>query len=247
MLSKTHTKYIQSLQHKKFRDEAGVFIAEGPKIVSELLNGHQFICKEIIATENWLQQHALLLVKDKEIPLIAVKDADLQKISSLTTANHVLAIFEKKVQPADIDLANKITLMLDTIQDPGNMGTIIRIADWFGIQNLLCSLACADMYNPKVVQSSMGSLGRMNMIYTDLTAWMHTHKQVKLYATALSGKDIRAIGKINEGMIVIGNESRGVDEAILNHADEKITICKTGAAESLNAAVAAGIILSHLS
>ena len=137
--------------------------------------------------------------------------------------------------------------MLDTIQDPGNFGTIIRTADWFGIENIICSAACADMYNPKVVQSTMGSLARVNIFYTDLPDWLKENKHLKKYAAALVGKNINSLKAVKEAIIIIGNEGKGISDAVMNLADEKITISKKGEAESLNAAVAAGIILAAVS
>ena len=175
----------------------------------------------------------------------AIEAYELEKISALSTPNQVLAIFKKAAAPA-ITVQGKINLLLDNIQDPGNMGTIIRIADWFGISNIICSAHSAEMYNPKVVQSTMGSLGRVNVIYTDLAQWIQQQQPVKVYAAALNGKAMQQFGGLKEGLIVIGNESKGISEAILQMANERITIPKFGEAESLNAAVATGIILSHL-
>jgi len=243
MLSKTHTKYIQSLWHKKQRDETGLFIAEGPKVVTDLLNSRKFICKEIFALQNWIDEHNSLL---RDITITAVQDFELDKISSLSTAHSVVAVFEKRKQEHTINIAGKITLALDTIQDPGNLGTIIRIADWFGVGNIICSVGCADMYNAKVVQSTMGSLGRVNVIYTDIVDWLTKNNSVKIYSASLEGKNINTIGKLNEGIIIIGNEANGVSDEVMKLVSEKITIPKTGEAESLNAAVATGIILSHV-
>ena len=136
--------------------------------------------------------------------------------------------------------------MLDEIQDPGNMGTIIRTADWFGIENIICSEDCVDSYNPKVVQSSMGSLGRVNVIYADLEEFINGNKSVSIYAATLGGTSLYALDKINEGIILIGNESKGINDGLSKYAAKQITIPKSGKAESLNAAVAAGIILSHV-
>jgi TrmH family RNA methyltransferase len=246
MLSKTHTKYIQSLQHKKFRDESGLFIAEGPKVVMDLLNSRKFICKEIFTLETWAKEQAKWLSAFPGISIAEVKDFELAKISSLSTAHQVLAVFEKRKQNQQISTVGKLILVLDTIQDPGNLGTIIRIADWFGIADIICSVGCADMYNAKVVQSTMGSLGRVNVIYTDLPAWLHANRGVNMYAAVLDGKNINAMGKLQEGIIIIGNEANGISDAVLELVNEKITIPRIGAAESLNAAVATGIILSHV-
>jgi TrmH family RNA methyltransferase len=179
-----------------------------------------------------------------DISITGVEDFELKKISSLSTAHSVVAVFKKREQNLKIETAGKIILALDTIQDPGNLGTIIRIADWFGLTDIVCSVGCADMHNAKVVQSTMGSLGRVNIIYTDLVEWLKKNKKVKIYSASLEGKDIKTVGKLKEGIIIIGNEANGVSDEVMKLVDEKITILKTGEAESLNAAVATGIILA---
>jgi TrmH family RNA methyltransferase len=157
----------------------------------------------------------------------------------------VLAVFSK-AKKVPVNPKGTISLLLDAIQDPGNLGTIIRIADWFGVPSIICSENCADMYNPKVVQSTMGSLGRVNVEYTNIEKWLEKNNGIKAYAAALNGKNVQQVKGVTEGIIVIGNESKGISEAILQRCTEKITIPKTGQAESLNAAVATGIILSHI-
>ncbi|MFN8252662.1 MAG: RNA methyltransferase [Ferruginibacter sp.] len=244
MLNKTHTKYIQSLHHKKFRDELGEFIAEGPKVVLELLDSREFVCIYIVALESWMEAHQKQLQKYPGPQLMAVKDFELEKISMLTTAHQVLAVFKKKQLVTEIDARKKITLVLDGIQDPGNFGTIIRTADWFGVDNIVCSPTCADMYNPKVVQSTMGSLARVNILYTRIEDWLLQNKAVKKYAAALHGTPVNTFTKTGEAILIIGNEGKGISETVMQLADERITIPKTGEAESLNAAVATGIILS---
>ncbi len=245
MLSKTHSKYIQSLQHKKLRDAENVFIAEGSKVVPELLQCRKFVCNEILGTQQWLHSNEAWLRKYYQGPLHEIKEHELEKISALSTPNQVLAVFSKAAS-AIITAKGKINLVLDNIQDPGNLGTIIRIADWFGISNIICAAHSVEMYNPKVVQSTMGSLGRVNLLYTDIAEWIQKNKPIKIYAAALNGKPVQEFKGIKEGLIVIGNESKGISENILQMADEKITIQKNGTAESLNAAVATGIILSHI-
>lgn len=244
MLSKSHAKYIQSLHHKKFRDIENCFIAEGGKVVLELLQSKRFKCREIFGTQQWLNSHEASIRKNFTGPLEVIADHELEKISALTNPNQVLAIFEKIITNPVIT-SGKITLLLDNIQDPGNMGTIIRIADWFGISNIVCSEHTADVYNPKVVQSTMGSLGRVNILYTQLEQWIQQHRTVKLYATALEGKNVKQV-QVKEGLLLVGNEGKGISDGLLKLADEKITIPKIGAAESLNAAVATGIVLSHI-
>ena len=246
MISKTHTKYIQSLQHKKFRDESGEFFAEGTKTVLELLEGRKFECNELYAVSEWLEMNAMLPAKFPNTSFNDVKDFELEKISALATPNKVLAVF-KKCRPNDeVSLKGKITLLLDTIQDPGNFGTIIRTADWFGVETIICSQNGADMYNPKVVQSTMGSLGRVNILYDDLADRIKNNGSIKTYATALNGKPASSLKGIKEAAIIIGNESKGINEELMHLVNERITIPGKGSAESLNAAVATGIILAQL-
>ncbi len=245
MLSKTYTKYIQSLHHKKFRDAEDVFIAEGSKVVMELLQSATFSCEQILGLTDWMHQNETAIRKYYAGPLQVVEVFELQKLSALNTSNLVLGIF-KKLPIVSIKAKGKISLALDTIQDPGNLGTIIRIADWFGIPSIICSEQCVDMYNPKVVQSTMGSLGRVAIEYTNLSAWLQKNDTIKMYAAALDGKNVSELKGLQEAIIVIGNESKGISKEIMHLCTEQITIPKMGAAESLNAAVAAGIILSHV-
>ena len=245
MISKSHTKYIQSLQHKKFRDESGLFIAEGPRLVTELLAGGKFVCREVFALESWLKENAVLSAKHPSVIFEEVRDFELEKISGLAVANAVLAVFEKREEGHLLNLEGKITLALDKLQDPGNMGTIIRNADWFGVETILCSPDCADIYNPKVVQGTMGSLGRVRVIYTPLKDILQDYSRIPKYAAALEGKPVGHLTNIKEAILIIGNESKGICTELMELADEKITIPGRGSAESLNAAVACGIILSH--
>jgi RNA methyltransferase, TrmH family len=244
MLSKTLAKYIQSLHHKKHRDAENAFIAEGEKLVPELLQQKNSRCKMVLATATWIEQNNQLLQQWHSGEVVTLQDFEPQKISALSTAPQVLAVFHQyAIQP--VHTAGKITLVLDDIQDPGNLGTIIRTADWFGVRNIVCSPHTADRYNPKVVQGTMGSIARVNVLYTPLPEWLK-QQQVPVYATALQGRDIRKIGVLSEGIVIIGNESKGVSPVLLEMANEKITIPKLGHAESLNAAVAAGVLLYEL-
>ena len=245
MLTKNIAKYIQSLSHKKFRDEAGVFIAEGPKVVSEFLQSAKFKPLHVCALEEWLAQNEGLLNRIPTANIHPVDDHWLSRISQLKTPNKVLGIFEQNNKPAPLP-GNKLSIMLDDLQDPGNMGTIIRIADWFAIENIICSTNSVDQYNPKVVQSTMGSLCRVNVHYTDLLSFIQAHRNLPVYAAALDGQSVFETGKTAAGIVLIGNESKGLRQALLELAHHKITIPRFGHAESLNAAVATGIILSHL-
>ncbi len=243
MITKATIKYIQSLQHKKVRDEFNMFIAEGPKVVNAFLDNDIFDCENIYCTQIWLDQLNKNLADRYFDKITVIKDFELEKISALTVANNVLAVLHKKPVLASINIANSLTLVLDDVQDPGNLGTIIRIADWFGIPTIFCSKATADCYNPKVVQSTMASLGRVNIVYGDIHEMLQKNRKIKKYAAVLDGKAVKTMGKIKEGFIILGNESKGISNDILAITDEKITIDKIGHAESLNVAVAVGIIL----
>ena len=246
MLTKATIKYIQSLQHKKFRDEEGAFFAEGPKLVNELLQGGVFVCKNIYALPEWESLLPEQLKNRYIYQTDFIKDFELEKISALSKPNQVLAVFEKKKADNNPLVKNNISIVLDDIQDPGNLGTIIRIADWFGVKNIVCSLHTADMYNSKVVQSTMASLQRVNLIYTDIEIWLAENKTIPVYAATLDGEPLQSISSLKEGIIIIGNESKGVSHAIIKLADKKISISSFGEAESLNAAVAAGIIMYEI-
>jgi RNA methyltransferase, TrmH family len=243
MLSKNRVKYIQTLGHKKFRDEEKLFIAEGPKLVQELLFNCPQQITEVYALPEWINANRQLPGSDKFIDITAI---ELAKISQLTTPNLVLAVLKYFSPIEKVQTENTIILALDDIQDPGNLGTIIRLADWFGIKQIICSSDSADCYNPKVVQATMGSIARVGVFYTDLADWLLQNKNVKQYAAALDGRPVNEMNKIREGILIIGNESRGVSEAVMKLADGKVAILRIGDAESLNAAVATGIILSHL-
>lgn len=243
MISKNQVKYIQSLGQKKSRDEENRFIAEGPKLVNELLMAGNCKLVQLYALKEWVASNAST---NKEAEIIEVSSDELEKISQLTTPNQVLAVVERIKWNGEAGVRGEVSLVLDTIQDPGNMGTIIRLADWYGVKNIFCSMDSADVYNSKVVQSSMGSISRVRVEYTDILSFLQKHKELRIYAAVLDGRDITKMERINEGIIVIGNESKGINEEILKLANVKITIPGKGKAESLNAAVATGIILSHL-
>ncbi|MBS1921712.1 MAG: RNA methyltransferase [Bacteroidetes bacterium] len=243
MLVKSKLKYIQSLGHKKPRDEAGVFIAEGTKLVKELLEEQPASVLEVFALKEWLDAHSKLLTKSKTEEITPI---ELGRISQLSTPNKVLAVIKQFSSSFPATAIGKIVLALDGIQDPGNLGTMIRNADWFGIEQIVCSPECADIYSPKVVQATMGSIARVKTFYVDLKSWMINQKGVRIYAAVLEGLDIYTMKKIKEGIILIGNESKGIREELLNMANVKITIPRRGKAESLNASVAAGVILGQL-
>jgi TrmH family RNA methyltransferase len=236
-MNKREVKYIQSLYHKKNRDEESVFVVEGPKMVAELLSGNYSI-KKIFATNEWINNNA-----DAKCELITAEE--LAKISFLQTPNQVLAIVEQKKNNGLPNIQNKITLALDGIQDPGNMGTILRIADWFGIENILAGEGTADVYNHKVIQASIGSFLRVNVFSINMEDFLSA-AQLPVFGAMLGGKSLYEIQKLQEAIIVIGNESNGIRENLLPYIHKSITIPRMGKAVSLNAAVATGIILSHI-
>jgi TrmH family RNA methyltransferase len=241
MLSKPKVKYIQSLSHKKQRDEDGVYVAEGPKIINELLAAPGVELEELYALPGILDAMALAGYSGG----IRVDEKDLERISFLSTPNQVLAIF-KKPAAAPLELKGHLSLMLDGIQDPGNMGSIIRCADWFGIRQIICSRDCADAYGPKTIQSTMGSIARISVWYEDLSELLSVNPDIGVYAATLAGRNLYEMDPLSAGIIVIGNESKGIGQEILELSGTRVTIPRLGQAESLNAAVATGIILSHL-
>jgi TrmH family RNA methyltransferase len=240
MLSKKEVKDIQSLSHKKFRDELNLFVAEGPKIVTEIIELIPEHVEKVYVVKMWIETNHSLL---QNINVVEVSVSELERLSQLQTPNQVIALIKKL--PAKKPDASSFTLYLDTIQDPGNFGTIIRIADWFGIKNIVCSSGCADLYNPKVVQSTMASIARVNVYYDEEGDWLK-ERNVPVYAATLHGTSLAGHAKTKKGVLIIGNESKGISKQVLQYATEQITISKIGEAESLNAAVATGIILSHL-
>jgi TrmH family RNA methyltransferase len=239
MLSKNDVKDIQSLCHKKQRDEQQLFIAEGPKLVEEILRS-DFEIVSMYGLKDWIKENDSI-----EQPVVEISEAELKKISSLQTTNKVLVVAKQKRLPDEPVLKNEITLVLDDIQDPGNLGTIIRIADWFGIKQIVASNETVDVYNNKVVQSTMGSLCRVNVWYKELGAFLST-VSTNTYGAVLNGESIYATNKISEGLLIIGNEGKGIHSSVSSFITHPVTIPRVGDAESLNAAVATGIILSHL-
>ena len=243
MLVKSKIKYIQTLGQKKFRQQEGIFIAEGPKLVKEILDADAAAVKEIYALKEWIDENKKI---SGSAAITEISAIELEKISQLTTPNKVLALVKQFDAGDEIITKGKVTVALDCIQDPGNLGTNIRIADWFGVEQIVCSNDSADVYNPKVVQATMGSIARVKIFYIDLEEWLGKQDDVIIYTTALDGQDVTTMQKLKEGIIVFGNESKGISPIILKLAAERITISKKGKAESLNAAVATGIILSQL-
>ncbi|MCX6232882.1 MAG: RNA methyltransferase [Bacteroidetes bacterium] len=247
MLTKNTIKHINALKQKKFRDEFQQFMAEGDKLVSELLHSHYKII-EIFALNEWLDNQKI----PENIAVTAVTTDELERISSLTTPNKVIALIEIPQQQAiDNLIFNKLVLVLDEIKDPGNLGTIIRIADWFGISDIICSKHTVDAYNPKVVQATMGSIARVKIHYADLAGLFNSlSKEIPVYGTLLNGDNIYTQTLTSNGIIVLGNESRGISEEIQYFIQHKLYIPSyaenpQNKAESLNAAIAAAIVCAE--
>lgn len=238
MLSKNELKYIQSLCQKKQRQEERLFLVEGAKLVEELLQTGLNV-RKIYALPVWAEKHSHLP------QLTEITEEELEKISNLQTPNQVLALVEQPAPAAEPVLANQLTLVLDTIQDPGNLGTIIRIADWFGIYQVVASMDTVELYNPKVIQSTMGSYARVQVCYRPLADFLSA-ATVPVYGALLNGQNMYEVAPLKEGILLIGNESKGIQADLLSFVSHPITIPRLGGAESLNAAVAAGIIISHL-
>jgi len=243
MLSKSQVSLLQSLQHKKFRREHGVFLVEGLKSVNEFL-------KSAYTVETVYHTPAIapkLLKLSHKINTIEISLTILQKISSLKTPADVIAVVKIPDWPVLQPhlLKNKFSLVLDGIQDPGNMGTIIRTADWFGITDIICSEDTVDVYNPKVVQATMGSISRVNAHYTNLEAILST-AEVPVYGALLNGEDIYDTNFGSEGLIVMGNEGNGLRPEIIKLIKQAVTIPRLGGAESLNVAIATAIFCSEI-
>ena len=243
MLSKAEAKYIQSLSQKKFRQQENLFITEGPKIIEEALNNDGATVKKIFAVEEWAIANEKYKSKTE---ILIITEADLQQISQLKTPHQVLGLVEIPDRREFKHDNTKLALALDGVQDPGNMGTILRIADWFDIKQIICSNDCADIYNSKVVQASMGSIFRTIVHYTALPEWLSAQHGTIVYGAALDGIPLKSYQNIQQGIWVIGNESKGIRPEVMQFVSQKITIERIGKAESLNAAVATGIILSHI-
>ncbi|MFM2338352.1 MAG: hypothetical protein RL115_1545 [Bacteroidota bacterium] len=241
MLSKIKVKYIQSLGHKKGRAQEGLFIAEGPKLVADILAHQPQAVETIYALPQWVAAQAAALAG---VAVVEITENELQQISQLNTPHQVVAVV-KQWAAAEVQTHNRVVLVLDGIQDPGNMGTIIRTADWFGIQQVVCSMDSVEQYNPKVVQATMGSIARVQVHYKHLPTWI-AEQQVPVWVTALDGQPLAGVGRVKEGLIVIGNEGNGVSQAVMQLATQYITILRIGSAESLNAAVATGVVLSYV-
>ena len=236
-MNNNELKYIQSFAHKKHWDQESVFIVEGPKLVKELLES-DWIIEKIYASAEWLNAQDPI-----GLPTERVDEIILARISQFKTANQVLALVKKKVANAPLDFDKELTLVLDGIQDPGNFGAMIRTADWFGVKQILVSEDNAGLYNPKVIQSTMGSFLRVHVAQYNIEAVLSTSK-IPVYGAVLSGAPLSRTKMQAPCFLVIGNESKGIRPNLQPYISHPVTITSYGAAESLNAAVATGILLS---
>ena len=243
MISKNQQKFIRQLEQKKYRKREGLFVAEGTKVVGDLLK--RYTPEAIYSTLQWQ-------APDGISPQI-VTDEELQRISFQQHPQQVLALFPIPSQAGDYPqtLLNEqtLTLALDGVQDPGNLGTIIRIADWFGVNTLICSEDTADAWNPKVVQATMGSLARVNIIYTSLTTLLdYLPDDFPIYGTFLDGKDIYTEQLTSGGLIIMGNEGNGISEEVRQRVNHRLLIPnfhQGETADSLNVAIATAITCSE--
>lgn len=237
MVSKNQIKLITSLQQKKYRKQEQLFFAEGVKVVQELLQSN-FELLDLFTTK----QDFLTVPKNK---VHAITEAELKKISALTTPNTCLAVF--KIPKAKEMVEKGLIVALDDVRDPGNLGTIIRLCDWFGIETLFCSEESVDIYNPKVVQATMGSISRVNVVYGNLETFLSQTK-LPVFGTFMDGKNIYQEKLPKEGIIIMGNEANGISSSVEKLVSERIAIPRFGnlqVTESLNVATATAIILSE--
>lgn len=251
MLSQSVIKYIRSLKLKKFRDEYGVFIAEGNKLVQDI-SSSDFTVEKIIATNEWLKSVDLKNKKNIH-EIVEVKLSDLEKISNLKSAPEVIAVVKMPdLKLDDTLLFQGISLVLDGVQDPGNLGTIIRTSDWFGIRNIICSNDCVDVFNSKVVQSTMGAITRVKVYYTDLIAFLERNKsgaKLPVYGAYLEGENIYSHSLSKNGLVVLGSEGRGISKELMPLISTKIFIPsfseQADFSESLNVSIACAIVCSE--
>lgn len=247
-LSKAKAKEFKSLSSKKERDRQGLFLVEGEKCVLDSLSF--FRPQYLICTPKWLAEHKEIETDYKDELLISDK-RNIEIISSLKTPSEVIAVIAKPETPASLPSLRGDTfyLLLDEIQDPGNLGTIIRTCDWFGVYDIFASKTTTDVYGPKVIQSTMGSLSRVRVHYVDLEELILKNKNIKLIGTLLDGISIRKVDIKGGGMILMGNEGKGISETLKKYITTPVTIPpanKTNHPDSLNVAIATAIILSSI-
>lgn len=237
MISKSNIKEIRSLGQKKFRDQLEIYVLEGEKMVHEALS---WIPNELVhvyhTAEFWNEKFA-----SNSIPHTEISEKELNQISFLQTPNKALALIRKPkqvIKPADF------FLVLDEVQDPGNMGTILRLADWFGVSQLICSKGTVDCFNPKVVQATMGAIFRIPVHYVDLASWLDA-QTLPIYGALLEGENVYSQKLNPHGILILGNEGKGITKEIQQKITHPISIPRFGSAESLNVSMAGSILLSE--
>lgn len=243
-LSKNRIKYIHSLELKKNRKEEGVFLAEGPKLVGDLL-GH-FPCHFLAATSAWLKEHTSVSADE----IVEVSPDELSRASLLKTPQQVLAVFSQPEYNINIEVIREsLCLALDDVQDPGNLGTIIRLADWFGIEHIFCSPNTVDVYNPKTVQATMGGIARVKVHYTPLPDLIRSLSDIPVYGTFLDGENMYGQSLSNRGLIVMGNEGNGISNEVERLINRKLYIPnypqERETSESLNVAIATAVVCAE--
>lgn len=242
MLSKSQISLLTSLQHKKFRSEHGLFLVEGHKSIKEFIDSSY----RIHTIYHTYGNAPKLLKLSQQINFQEISLNELQKVSALKNPTDAIATVNIPQWEGlnHINLKNKFSLVLDGVQDPGNMGTILRTADWFGITNVICSVDSVDVYNPKVVQATMGSLSRINVFYTDLDDFI-SHINLPVFGALLNGQNIYKTNFGMEGLIVMGNEGNGIRPTVQQLVTKGVTIPRIGKAESLNVAIATAIFCAE--
>ena len=241
MISKNQIKFVRSLQLKKNRDFNNCFVVEGEKIVDEIIQS-DFSIYQIFATKGWLLSNLNIVAEQTH----QISEKELSRISQQSTPNKVLAVVEKVERELKISTITKgLTLVLDEIKDPGNLGTIIRACDWFGVSNIICSNNSVDIYNPKVVQATMGSLARVKVHYTDIEGVINQlPNNFPIYGACMDGKNVTDIVIEKDAILIIGNESFGISKKVNQLIKQRIIIPrKKEGAESLNVAIATSILL----
>lgn len=242
MISKQQQKYVQSLHNKKYRTEYGKFLVEGEKAILEILNS-EFEIENIFCTEIFKEKIA---DKSKFKNIVVCKEAEIESISTFKTNQTGVAVVNQRNEtPNTQTINNQVVLMLDGMKDPGNLGTIIRLADWYGIHQIYCSNDTVEFYNPKVIAATMGSFIRVNAHYVELENYIKT-LNLPIYGAFLGGENIHHFSFEKPFGLVIGSESHGISPEIEKIITQKITIPRIGSAESLNAGVATGIILDNI-
>lgn len=243
-LSKNKLKYIRSLKEKKYRTESNVFIAEGNKIILDLIHAG-IKCQLLLGTKPFLQKDTFDAVEE----IVEVSEAELNQASLAKTPQEALAVFYQPTHTSEIDFDTELILALDAIQDPGNMGTIIRIADWYGIKHIFCSTDTVDVYNPKTVQATMGALARVTIHYVDLEEFLNAHSTTPIYGTLLNGQNMYEQKLTANGIIVMGNEGNGIRPQIEKRISRKLFIPNypqgQTTSESLNVAIATAIVCAE--